>query len=74
MEEVNAQGYGTYFRMTPERALIQLIKEKKGQLEYDEDVRYEIRENKVSVNKLLALSEQYTSKRVQLLVRNFLKE
>jgi hypothetical protein len=60
--------------MTPERALIQLIKDKKGQLEYDEDIRSEIRQKNVSLKKLLALSEQYASKKTQLLVRNFLKE
>ena len=60
--------------MTPERSLIQLIKDKKGQIEYDEDIRYEIRQKNVSLEKLLTLSEQYASKNTQLLVRDFLKK
>jgi hypothetical protein len=60
--------------MTLERALIQLIKEKKGRLEYDDDIYYEFNVKHLDIEKLLTLSQQYASKQTQLLVHNFLKK
>jgi hypothetical protein len=74
MEEIDTQGYGKYTRMTPERALLQLIIEKKGQLEYETDVYREIRKKAVSLEKLLALSKAHLSKNNQLLVHTFLQQ
>jgi len=74
MEEVDTQGYGKYIRMTPERALLQLIIEKKGQLEYEADIYREIKKNAVSLEKLLTLSKEYLSKNNQLLVHGFLQK
>ena len=74
MEEVDAQGYGKYTRMTPERALLQLIIEKKGQLEYETDIYREIKKNAVSLKKLLAWSKAHLSQNNQLLVHSFLQK
>ena len=53
IEKVDAQGYGTYYRMTRERALIQLIEENDGKLEYAQDIYQEIKNKNLSLNKLL---------------------
>ena len=73
IEKVDAQGYGTYNRMTRERALIELIDEKEWKIEYAQDIYNEIRKGNISKTKLLSLSEKYASKRVQTLVKNFLE-
>lgn len=74
IEQVDAQWYGTYNRMTRERALIQLIDDEDGKVEYDDDIYDEIKKGVVSKKKLISLSQKYASKRVQILVINFLKE
>ncbi len=73
IEKVGAQWYGTYNRMTPERALIQLIDESEGKMEYVQDISQEIRKNIISKTKLMSLAEKHSSKRVQLLVKEFLE-
>ncbi len=72
IEKVDAPWYGIYNRMTRERALIELIDEKEWKIEYAQDIYSEIKKGNVSKIKLIALSEKYTSKRVQTLVKNFL--
>ncbi len=72
IEKTNAQGYGTYQRMTPERALIQLIDESDGKMEYAQDIHKEIKKKIISPTKLIALSQKYCSQRVQILVKKFL--
>lgn len=73
IEKVNAQWYGIYNRMTPERALIQLIADNNGKVEYEDDIYDELRENSVSRAKLISLAKQYVSKRTQILVKEFLE-
>lgn len=73
IEKVDAQWYGTYNRMTRERALIELIDEKEWKVEYAQDIYNEIKRGVVSKTKLISLAEKYTSKRVQTLVKNFLE-
>lgn len=73
IEKVNAQWYGTYNRMTGERALIQLIDESEGKMEYVQDIYQEIRKNIISKTKFMSLTEKHSSKRVQLLVKKFLE-
>lgn len=72
MEEIALPNYGKYSRMTRERALLQLVIEQKGQLEYTEEVYKEIKEKAVLKEQLLALSQQHLSKNNQLLVHTFL--
>jgi hypothetical protein len=72
IETVNAQGYGKYNRMKPERALIQLLDDSDGKLEYAEDIYQLFLDNKISKTKLLSLATQYASKRVISLVQQFL--
>lgn len=74
IEEINAQWYGKYKRMTKERALIQMIDDSNGRIEYDDDIYYEIQTGNVSKQKIISLSQKYASKRVQLLVKNFLEK
>jgi hypothetical protein len=59
--------------MTRERALIQLIEENDGKLEYAQDIYQEIKNKNISTTKLITLSQKHTSKRVQLLVKKFLE-
>jgi len=59
--------------MTRERALRELIDEKEGKLEYAQDIYNEIKKESISQIKLISLSEKYTSKRIQTLVKNFLE-
>jgi len=73
IEKVDAQWYGTYYGMTRERALIQLIEENDGKLEYAQDIYQEIKKKNISTTKLITLSQKHTSKRVQLLVKKFLE-
>lgn len=73
IEKVDAQWYGTYNRLTRERALIQLIDESEWRIEYTQDISQEIRNKRVSKTKLIALAEKHTSKRVQILVKKFLE-
>lgn len=58
--------------MKPERALIQLLDDSDGKLEYADDIYELLRDNKISKTKLLSLATQYSSKRVISLVQNFL--
>lgn len=74
IEETNAQWYGKYKRMTRERALIQLIDDSNGRIEYDDDIYYEIQTGNIPKQKIISLSEKYASKRVQILVKNFLEK
>ena len=60
--------------MTKERALIQLIDDNDGKIEYDDDIYDEIRKGVVSKQKLISLSQKYASKRVQTLVKIFLEK
>jgi hypothetical protein len=60
--------------MTRERALIQLIDDSNGRIEYDDDIYYEIKTGNVSKQKIISLSQKYASKRVQILVKNFLEK
>lgn len=70
----NAQWYGKYKRMSKERALIQLITDTNGKMEYKSDIYNQIKTWKVSKQKLLSLSKKHTSKRVQLLIQQFIAE
>lgn len=74
IEKVDAQWYGTYNRMTRERALIELIAEQNAKLEYAWDIYREIKKWTISESKLISLSEKYSSKRIQILVKKFLEE
>lgn len=74
IEKVDAQWYGKYNRMTRERALIQLLIDDNGKLEYPEDVYNEFRKWAISKQKLIQLSQKHASKRVQSLISDFLKE
>ncbi len=73
IEKVDAQWYGTYNRMTSERALIQMIDENDGKMEYVEDIYQEIKKKIISPTKLISLSQKYCSQRVQILVKQFLE-
>lgn len=73
IEKADAQWYGSYNRMSPERALIEMIKESKWNLEYADDIYHEIRQWYVSREKLNVLSQKHISKRVQHLVKTFLQ-
>lgn len=73
IKKVGAQWYGTYQCLSPERALIQMIDESDGKIEYAQDIYQEIKKKNISPTKLITLSEKYTSKRVQLLVKKFLE-
>lgn len=59
--------------MSPERALLQLIKESNGKIEFDEDIYQLMEQKKIDNKKLLILSQKHTSKKVQTLVHNFLQ-
>lgn len=74
IEEMDAQWYGIYKRMTRERALIQLIKDNDWKLEYSDDIYREIKTWKVSKDKILSLAKKHTSKQTQLLVEDFLEK
>lgn len=63
-----------YYTMSPERALIQLIKDNKWRLEFQEDIAYKIRKGDLDSKKILSLCQKYCSKNTQILVDSFLKE
>lgn len=63
-----------YYIMTPERALIQLLKDTKGIVEFKEDICYEILRNNVDKTKMKNLCQKYCSKSTQTLINDFLKE
>lgn len=67
IEELDAQWYGKYKCMTPERALIQYLKDTNWKLEYSDDIYREIKAWKVSKDKLLLLARKHTSRQTQLL-------
>lgn len=73
IEKVDAQWYGTYNRLTRERALIQLIDENEWKMEYTQDIYQEINNKIISKTKLMMLAEKHTSNRVQILVKKFLE-
>ncbi len=73
IEKADAQWYGSYNRMSPERALIEMIKESKWKLEYTDDVYEQMSKGNVSREKILSLAKKHTSKAVQVLVEKFLK-
>lgn len=60
--------------MSPERTLIEMIKEFKSNLEYTDDIYEQISRGNVSREKILNLTKKHTSKAVQVLVEKFLKE
>ncbi|MEI7919412.1 MAG: hypothetical protein WCH65_04360 [bacterium] len=60
--------------MTKERALIQLIDDSNGKMEYDDDIYYEIQTGNISKQKIISLSKKYASRRVQILVKNFIEK
>ena len=74
IEQINAQWYWKYKCMTPERALIQLIKDTNGNMEYAEDIYYEIHKWNVSKEKLISLAKKHTSRKTQSLVQDFLQK
>lgn len=74
IEELDAQWYGKYKCMTPERALIQYLKDTNWKLEYNDDIYREIKAWKVSKDKLLLLARKHTSRQTQILIEEFLKK
>lgn len=74
IEEKDAQWYGTYNCFSRERALIQLIKEKKWKLEFAEDIYELIEKWEIDIDKLQDLAIKHTSCQTQILLQEFLKE
>jgi len=61
-----------YYTMTPERALIQLLIDRKGKPEYKEDIFYQIKKWNIDTNKTKEISTKYCSKNNQNLINSFL--
>jgi len=64
----------TYYLMSPERALIQLIKDTNGELEFADDIYNLLQYWTVDKEKLIELSQKYCSKSVQHLITIFLEK
>lgn len=74
IEGKDAQGYWKYNCFSRERALIQLLKERKWKLEFAEDIYELIKKWEIDVDKLRNLAVKYSSHQTQILLQNFLKE
>ena len=62
-----------YYAMTPERALIELLRETDGNPEFVDDICYQIETGKVDIKKVKELCNKHCSKRLQHLIQNFLE-
>lgn len=61
-----------YYIMTPERALIQMIIEYKGVLEFEEDIAYKIQIGEVNKDVLLKMSQKYCTRNNQQLLEKYM--
>lgn len=62
-----------YYIMTPERALIQMIMEYKGVLEFEEDIKELIDQGKIDIVLLRSIATKHCSQKNILLIESFLK-
>ena len=64
----------SYYVMSPERSLIQLLKETKGTPEFADDIYQQIAKGNVDIRELQNLCKKHCSQNTQILVNNFLME
>lgn len=62
-----------YYVMSPERALIQLLKEKNGKPEFADDIHYQISKWKVDIKQINKMCTQYCSENTKNLLGDFLR-
>lgn len=74
IEKHDAQWYGTYNQFSPERSLLQLLKDTKWKPEFAEDIYNLIRHKNINLEKLQQLALQYNSRSTQILLQDFLKK
>ena len=73
VEKIDAQWYGTYNQLSRERALLQLLKDTKGQREFSEEIYDLIKNRIINLELLWDLAKKYTSHSTQVLLQDFLK-